>query len=324
MTQERPVVGRFAPSPSGRMHLGNAFSALIAWLAVRSAGGEMVLRQEDLDPQRCKREYADQIEEDYRWLGLDWDRGGSAGGDAYYQSNRDDIYAEALETLRQNHLIYPCFCTRNQLHAASAPHATDGTTLYPGTCRNLTPAEQTERAKTRKPAMRVKVPDETVSFTDHIMGAYHQNLAQACGDFILRRSDGVFAYQLAVVVDDALMGVNQVVRGVDLLSSTPRQNLAATAVGLSPARVRPCAPAVRRRRTPAVQTTEGRGLGRTAPDGEASGGHRGTAGLLGRTHRPAGAGAGTGAGGGVRLGESETRECRGGVKRCGGQAPQAA
>ena len=223
MAQERPVVGRFAPSPSGRMHLGNAFSALIAWLAVRSAGGEMVLRQEDLDPQRCKREYADQIEEDYRWLGLDWDRGGSAGGDAYYQSNRDDIYAEALETLRQNHLIYPCFCTRNQLHAASAPHATDGTTLYPGTCRNLTPAEQTERAKTRKPAMRVKVPDETVSFTDHIMGAYHQNLAQACGDFILRRSDGVFAYQLAVVVDDALMGINQVVRGVDLQSSTPRQ-----------------------------------------------------------------------------------------------------
>ena len=223
MAQENLTVGRFAPSPSGRMHLGNAFSALIAWLAVRSVGGEMVLRQEDLDPQRCKREYADQIEEDYRWLGLDWDRGGSASGDAYYQSNRDDIYAEALETLRKNDLIYPCFCTRNQLHAASAPHATDGTTLYPGTCRDLTPAEQAERAKTRKPAMRVKVPDETISFTDHIMGAYTQNLAQECGDFILRRSDGVFAYQLAVVVDDALMGVNQVVRGVDLLSSTPRQ-----------------------------------------------------------------------------------------------------
>ena len=171
MAQENPTVGRFAPSPSGRMHLGNAFSALIAWLAVRSAGGEMVLRQEDLDPQRCKREYADQIEADYRWLGLDWDRGGSAGGDAYYQSNRDEIYAEAMETLRQNHLIYPCFCTRNQLHAASAPHATDGTTLYPGTCRDLTPAEQLERAKNRKPAMRVKVPDETISFTDHIMGA---------------------------------------------------------------------------------------------------------------------------------------------------------
>lgn len=223
MAQENPTVGRFAPSPSGRMHLGNAFSALIAWLAVRSVGGEMVLRQEDLDPQRCKREYADQIEADYRWLGLDWDRGGSAGGDAYYQSNRNDIYAEAMETLRQNHLIYPCFCTRNQLHAASAPHATDGTTLYPGTCRNLTPAEQTERAKTRKPAMRVKVPDERISFTDHIMGAYHQNLAQACGDFILRRSDGVFAYQLAVVVDDARMGVTEVVRGADLLSSTARQ-----------------------------------------------------------------------------------------------------
>ena len=223
MAQGNPTVGRFAPSPSGRMHLGNAFSALIAWLAVRSVGGEMVLRQEDLDPQRCKREYADQIEADYRWLGLDWDRGGSAGGDDYYQSNRDDIYAEAMETLRKNHLIYSCFCTRNQLHAASAPHATDGTTLYPGTCRNLTPAEQTERAKTRKPAMRVKVPDERISFTDHIMGAYHQNLAQSCGDFILRRSDGVFAYQLAVVVDDARMGVTEVVRGADLLSSTARQ-----------------------------------------------------------------------------------------------------
>lgn len=223
MAQEKPVVGRFAPSPSGRMHLGNAFSALLAWLAVRSAGGEMVLRQEDLDPQRCKREYADQIEADYRWLGLDWDRGGSRGGDAYYQSNRDEIYRESLERLREKDLIYPCFCTRNQLHAASAPHATDGTTLYPGTCRNLTPEEQAERAKTRKPAMRVRVPDATVPFTDRIMGACHQNLAQECGDFILRRSDGVFAYQLAVVVDDACMGVTQVVRGVDLLSSTPRQ-----------------------------------------------------------------------------------------------------
>lgn len=223
MTQKRPVVGRFAPSPSGRMHLGNAFSALLAWLSVRSVGGEMVLRQEDLDPQRCKRAYADQIEEDYRWLGLDWDRGGSMGGSTYYQSTRDEIYAAYLERLKQQGLIYPCFCTRNELHAASAPHATDGTTRYPGTCRSLMPIEQQERQRKRKPALRVKTPEETVVFSDCLMGENAQNLAQECGDFILRRSDGVFAYQLAVVVDDALMGVNQVVRGADLLSSTPRQ-----------------------------------------------------------------------------------------------------
>lgn len=223
METNGPVVGRFAPSPSGRMHLGNAFSALLAWLSVRSAGGELVLRQEDLDPQRCKRAYAEQIEADFRWLGLDWDRGGSQGGPAYFQSNRSELYAEYLERLNRKGLIYPCFCTRNQLHAASAPHATDGTPLYAGTCRNLTPAERAERAKSRKPALRVRVPAETISFTDAVMGSYSETLDRDCGDFILRRSDGVHAYQLAVVVDDALMGVNQVVRGADLLSSTPRQ-----------------------------------------------------------------------------------------------------
>ena len=220
---ETRIVGRFAPSPSGRMHLGNAFSALLAWLSVRSAGGEMVLRLEDLDPQRCKRDYADQIEADYQWLGLDWDRGGSMGGLEYYQSNRSTIYAEYLERLRQNGLIYPCFCTRNQLHAASAPHGTDGTVIYAGTCRNLTEAEQAERARTRTPALRIRVPAATVSVTDTVMDAYSEALDQSCGDMILRRSDGVYAYQLAVVVDGALMGVNQVVRGSDLLSSTPRQ-----------------------------------------------------------------------------------------------------
>ena len=223
METNGPVVGRFAPSPSGRMHLGNAFSALLAWLSVRSAGGELVLRQEDLDPQRCKRAYAEQIEADFRWLGLDWDRGGSQGGPGYFQSNRSELYAEYLERLNRKGLIYPCFCTRNQLHAASAPHATDGTPIYAGTCRNLTPAERTERAKSRKPALRVRVPSETISFTDTVMGTYAETLDRDCGDFILRRSDGVHAYQLAVVVDDALMGGNQVVRGADLLSSTPRQ-----------------------------------------------------------------------------------------------------
>lgn len=218
------ITGRFAPSPSGRMHLGNAFSCLLAWLSARSAGGELVLRQEDLDPVRCRREYADQLEDDLRWLGLDWDRGGSAGGDAYYQSNRRDIYAHYLQILRGQGLLYPCFCSRGALHAPSAPHASDGTLLYAGTCRNLTQAQRSEQARLRRPALRIRVPEDRVlSFTDGLQGSYGENLSRDCGDFILRRSDGVHAYQLAVVVDDALMGVNQVVRGRDLLSSTPRQ-----------------------------------------------------------------------------------------------------
>ena len=217
------VRGRFAPSPSGRMHLGNAWSALLAWLSVRSQGGVMVLRLEDLDPDRCKRPLCDGVEEDLRWLGLDWDEGGSAGGDHYYQSNRGDLYQAALDRLAQMDLLYPCFCTRGQLHAPNAPHRSDGEVIYPGTCRNLTQQERAERAQTRRPALRIRVPDREISFCDLLQGEYRENLARDCGDFILRRSDGVFAYQLAVVVDDGLMGINQVVRGSDLLTSTPRQ-----------------------------------------------------------------------------------------------------
>ena len=219
-----PIVrGRFAPSPSGRMHLGNAWSALLAWLSVRSRGGVMVLRLEDLDPDRCKRPLCDGVEADLRWLGLDWDEGGSAGGDAYYQSQRGAYYQAALDRLRNMDLLYPCFCTRGQLHAPNAPHRSDGEVIYPGTCRELTEREREERAKTRRPALRIRVPDREITFTDLLQGTYQENLARDCGDFILRRSDGVFAYQLAVVVDDGLMGVNQVVRGSDLLTSTPRQ-----------------------------------------------------------------------------------------------------
>lgn len=223
MVREMQPIGRFAPSPSGRMHLGNAFSALLAWLSARSAGGLMVLRLEDLDPARCKPAYCAQVEEDLRWLGLDWDLGGSQGGDLYYQSQRSELYRDYLDRLERRGLLYPCFCSRNELHAASAPHRSDGVLLYSGVCRDLTPEEREARAKVRKPAIRVRVPGETISFADGVMGTVSQNLAQDCGDFILRRSDGVFAYQLAVVVDDALMGVNQVVRGSDLLDSTPRQ-----------------------------------------------------------------------------------------------------
>ena len=220
----QPIVrGRFAPSPSGRMHLGNAWSALLAWLSVRSRGGVMVLRLEDLDPDRCKRPLCDGVEEDLRWLGLDWDEGGSAGGDAYYQSQRSTYYQAALDRLQTMQLLYPCFCTRGQLHAPNAPHRSDGEVIYPGTCRDLTEREREERAKTRRPALRIRVPDQVIQFTDLLQREYRENLARDCGDFILRRSDGVFAYQLAVVVDDGLMGINQVVRGSDLLTSTPRQ-----------------------------------------------------------------------------------------------------
>lgn len=209
------VVGRFAPSPSGRMHLGNVFAAMLAWLYARSADGELLLRIEDLDPDRCKPDYVTQLREDLRWLGLDWDREGQP------QSQRSAAYQAAFDRLAAQDLIYPCYCSRAELHAASAPHASDGTPIYGGTCRNLTAVART--AQTRKPAWRLKVPARTYRFSDGLQGMQQENLAQECGDFIVRRSDGVYAYQLAVVVDDGAMGVNQVVRGKDLLHSTPRQ-----------------------------------------------------------------------------------------------------
>ncbi len=221
-----PPKGRFAPSPSGRMHLGNALCGLLAWLSVRSRGGRMVLRMEDLDPQRCRPQYALQLMEDLRWLGLDWDEGpGAAQPDApYWQSQCGGLYQEALQAVARRAQVYPCYCTRADLHAASAPHLSDGTVLYSGRCRALT-GEQREalQAAGRPPALRVAVPEETVSFVDGHLGPFVQDLARQCGDFVLRRSDGVYAYQLAVVVDDGRMGVTEVVRGQDLLSSTPRQ-----------------------------------------------------------------------------------------------------
>ena len=223
METKQAVKGRFAPSPSGRMHLGNLMCSLLAWLSARHEGGSVVLRIEDLDPDRCPRHFADQLEEDLQWLGLVWDEGGSAGGPDYYQSSRTEIYRQALAKLEAQGLVYPCFCSRAQVHAASAPHRSDGQAIYPGMCRHLTEEERAAKRLVRSPATRLMVPDEEWRFTDGHMGPYGENLWRDCGDFILRRSDGVFAYQLAVVVDDAAMGVTQVVRGADLLSSTPRQ-----------------------------------------------------------------------------------------------------
>ena len=208
-------VGRFAPTPSGRMHLGNVFAALIAWLSVRSKGGEMVLRMEDLDTQRTSEAYAAVIREDLSWLGLDYDR------ETAPQSRRSPVYDEYFRILEEKGLLYPCYCTRSQLHSVNAPHLSDGTYVYPGTCRNLT--EQQRAAFSRSPAWRVRVPDKLWQFRDWGQGDYSLNLATQCGDMVVRRADGVYLYQLAVTVDDGEAGVTEVVRGMDLLSSAPRQ-----------------------------------------------------------------------------------------------------
>lgn len=214
MAELKPT-GRFAPTPSGRMHLGNVFSALLAWASVRSRDGEMVLRMEDLDTQRTSGEFAEILRQDLRWLGLDWDRETPA------QSTRSDIYDTYFRILYEKGLLYPCYCTRSQLHSADAPHLSDGTYVYPGTCRNLTEAERA--AFRRDPAWRVMVPDRQWVVEDLVQGVSHWNLARDCGDMVVRRADGVYVYQLAVTVDDGLAGVTEVVRGMDLLSSAPRQ-----------------------------------------------------------------------------------------------------
>ena len=217
MENQHQICGRFAPSPSGRMHLGNLWSALLAWLSARSQGGRMVLRLEDLDPERCSQAWCDQVMRDFEWLGLTWDN------EPVYQSRRTEAYRAAFARLEHQDLIYPCYCTRAERLAASAPHRSDGTVVYDGRCRRLSPQAREELSRSRRPAWRIAVPDQTVSFSDLLQGPFSQNLARSCGDFILRRSDGVYAYQLAVVVDDGTMGVTQVVRGSDLLDSTPRQ-----------------------------------------------------------------------------------------------------
>ncbi|MDO4436400.1 MAG: tRNA glutamyl-Q(34) synthetase GluQRS [Coriobacteriaceae bacterium] len=306
----RPVIGRFAPSPTGRMHLGNVLASLLAWLSVRSQGGKLVLRIEDLDDRARSGPWDTLLMDDLRWLGLEWDEG------PFYQTERLDCYAAAVEKLEDMGLVYPCFCTRAELHAASAPHASDGTPVYAGTCRGLSAAEVAERSLVRPPALRLRVPDPAavatargtvaeagvpaevgalgrgttdpgsaeagafhedicaqrgrecvhsrhesldfgdlssrvctfaasggiepsgtaskgggsssapigaVAFADRTYGLQREDLAAECGDFLIRRSDGVYAYQLAVVVDDAEMGVTEVVRGCDLLGSTARQ-----------------------------------------------------------------------------------------------------
>ena len=215
MMDQKAPVGRFAPTPSGRMHLGNVFAALVAWLSVRSRGGSLVLRMEDLDTLRTSEEFAEILRQDLLWLGLNWDE------ETPPQSRRSQVYDRYFDRLQDLGLLYPCYCTRSQLHNVNAPHLSDGTYVYPGTCRNLTDEEKA--AFNRLPAWRVKVPDKEYTLTDLCQGAFCQNLSADCGDFVVRRADSVYVYQLAVTVDDGEAGVTEVVRGVDLLGSAPRQ-----------------------------------------------------------------------------------------------------
>lgn len=231
--------GRFAPSPSGRMHLGNLFAALISWLAARSRGARWILRIEDLDPDRSRPEYARLIDEDLQWLGLDWDEGGLAdrGPHApYSQSRRHGLYKAALTRLADAGLIYHCICTRREIMATQAPHQSDGTVVYSGRCRPAQKPPFPHPDLAERKALRLFVSDEEIRFRDLVFGPQCFNLARDSGDFLLRRADGAWAYQLAVVVDDALMGVGEVVRGCDLLSSAARQIYLHRLLGFEPPR----------------------------------------------------------------------------------------
>lgn len=219
----KKAIGRFAPSPSGYMHLGNLLAMLLAWLDIRSLGGRLIFRMEDLDPDRSKKEYMEALESDLRWLGLDWDEGWP--DPAYAQSRRYVLYEEAFAALREKGLVYPCWCTRaERLASVNAPHEEERE-FDPGCrCARMTAAERREmEVSGRRPAWKIRVPDEDITVEDGHYGDFCQNPARDGGDFIIRRADGVFAYQLAVSVDDMRMGVTRVVRGRDLLPSAPRQ-----------------------------------------------------------------------------------------------------
>ncbi|WP_163785199.1 tRNA glutamyl-Q(34) synthetase GluQRS [Myxococcus vastator] len=222
------VRGRFAPSPTGRMHLGNLRSALLGWLQARAAHGRFLLRIEDLDRARCKPRHVDDLLRDLEWLGLDWDE------QPLFQSQRGGLYRDAQAKLEREGRVYPCFCTRAEIaRAASAPHGlSDEGPRYPGTCAHLTREQISERARTRAPAHRFRASPGEVRFVDGLQGPYSQDVDAVVGDFVVRRNDGVASYQLAVVVDDAATDITHVLRGDDLLSSTPRQLQLYAALGL--------------------------------------------------------------------------------------------
>ena len=228
--------GRFAPSPTGDLHLGSTACALVGWLVARSSGGAFVLRVEDIDTPRVRKEIEARQLDDLRWLGLDWDEGPDVGGPhaPYRQSERTRLYDQALDELGRRGLTYLCDCSRAEIaRVASAPHVGDEGPRYPGTCREF---GLRDRAWKRQPAIRLKVPDREIVLEDRWQGRIAENVSRAVGDFVLRRGDGVYAYQLAVVVDDLAMGVTEVVRGADLLGSAARQALLSELLGSAPPR----------------------------------------------------------------------------------------
>lgn len=231
-----PPRGRYAPSPTGEIHLGNASTALLSWLSIRARGGAYVMRLEDLDAPRVRDGAAERVLEDLAWLGLDWDEGWDRGGPhaPYIQSARLDRYEEAFERLREAGLVYPCFCTRRDVvAAASAPQSPGDEVRYPGTCRGLSPKEvERKKEEGRAPSWRFLVPEDAPNVFEDL--ARGRVLGEPPGDFVVRRADGVPAYQLAVVVDDAAMGITEVARGDDLLASTLRQLLLYDALDLEP------------------------------------------------------------------------------------------
>lgn len=207
--------GRFAPSPTGYMHLGNVWIALLSYVSVRQQAGQFLLRIEDIDEQRSKEEYKQALLEDLEWLGLEWDEG------PYYQSDRYALYDERLQELTALGLLYPCFCNRARLQAiSSAPHRGEFTPHYDGHCRGLLPVEVEALCKERRPSYRLKVPSKFYGFEDRWQGRQSYKLEDTYDDFVVKRGDGMFAYHLAVVVDDIDMGVTEVIRGSDLLDAT--------------------------------------------------------------------------------------------------------
>jgi len=232
--------GRFAPTPSGELHLGGARTALCAWLQARAAGGAFVMRVEDLDRPRAVPGAELRILEDLRWLGLDWDEGPEVGGPyaPYRQADRLPLYDAAVARLLAEGKAFECFCSRKEVQAASqAPHgpADDGP-RYPGTCRALSRAEADDRRNTRLPSIRLRMEPGVYRWLDGVQGERHDDPAASVGDFVLRRADGIPAYQLAVVVDDGAMAITDVLRGDDLTSSTARQLALFAALDLAPPR----------------------------------------------------------------------------------------
>lgn len=220
MDSALPYRGRFAPSPTGPLHFGSLIAAVGSYLEARARRGTWLVRMEDLDPPRIMPGAADEILRQLDRFGLAWD------GPVVYQSARTETYREAFERLRARGMVYPCFCSRREIEDSAARTGAPSNPRYPGTCRGRAPAPD------RKPAWRIRTHDEPIRFQDRVQGMREQRVESECGDFVLLRADGVFAYQLAVVVDDAAQGVTAIVRGADLLDSTYRQILLQQALGL--------------------------------------------------------------------------------------------